>query len=516
MGIVILSFAPFIGKLVIGKYFIFNYITVLTMLFTKKKEKNTDRIDISVKFQLYCLGVSLWVPGFAIFSIEDLWGLQIAACVFITLLITLVIGYSSKAIVLTSINTYQEWILAHTVFFISIILCTMFSTVSIERSSKTFVVELIGLMFSITTTWWLCQNTKNFMSFMAGFKLGGLISSIYAIYQLIGLRINLPFAYIEMNNSSFSLVGLEYSEDILRSFGFTPEPSILASLLWVMVGIALCDLMNVGGIKLYLIFSCVLMGLLSTSSQSIPLLPLYITVIGFINYKYNRKMRSFMASDLMGGSIMISAMLVLLLTNESILFWLSRAGSFDSNNTSGEMRLNDIIVGMQMFNEYPIFGLGLGCSSDLMAKFSSKMNISTQSGGITSGFIRVVAEQGMIGLTSLVISSYCMFPFKLERLNLSYWLTLPKNKKGKLRSKRRKFSYQLTPLEPPDSSIEELPQRAIVPLPSLSIIGYQASFIISGILSFVLFVGYRNLYHLWIVLPMGIAMKSHIRLTEEQ
>jgi hypothetical protein len=486
------------------------------MLFTKKKEKNTDRIDISVKFQLYCLGVSLWVPGFAIFSIEDLWGLQIAACVFITLSITLVIGYSSKAIVLTSINTYQEWILAHTVFFVSIILCTLFSTVGIERSSKTFVVELIGLMFSITTTWWLCQSTKNFMSFMAGFKFGGLVSSIYAIYQLVGLRINLPFAYLEMNNSSFSLVGLEYSEDILRSFGFTPEPSILASLLWIMVGVALTDLLNVGGIKRYLIFSSVLMGLLSTSSQSIPLLPLYIILIVFIDRKSNPVTRSFLASDLIGGGIMIFAMLGLLLTNESILFWLSRAGSFNSNNTSGEMRLNDIVIGIQMFNEYPIFGLGLGCSSDLMAKFSSKMNIITESGGITSGFIRVVAEQGMIGLTNLSISSYCMFPFKLEGINLSYWLTLPKANNAKKRHKKRKFSYQLITAPPLDVAIKELPKRVEASFSYFCIIGYQSSFIISGILSFVLFVGYRNLYHLWIILPMGIAMKSHVRLTDDK
>jgi hypothetical protein len=486
------------------------------MLFTKKKEKNTDRIDISVKFQLYCLGVSLWVPGFAIFSIEDLWGLQIAACVFITLFITLLIGYSSKEIALTSINTYQEWILAHVVFFSSIILCTIFSTVGIDRSSKTFVVEWIGLMFSITTTWWLCQSTKNFMSFMAGFKLGGLVSAIYAIYQLIGLRINLPFAYIEMNNSSFSLVGLEYSEDILRSFGFTPEPSILASLLWIMVGVVLTDLLNVGGIKQYLIFSSVLMGLLSTSSQSISLLPLYIILIVFIDRKSNPVARSFLASDLIGGGIMISAMLALLLTNESILFWLSRAGSFDSNNTSGEMRLNDIMIGMQMFNEYPVFGLGLGCSSDLMAKFSSKMNIIAASGGITSGFIRVVAEQGMIGLTNLGISFYCMFPFKLEKLNLSYWLTLPKANQIKKRSKKKKFSYQLITSTPLDISIKELPKRVESSFSSFCIIGYQSSFIVSGILSFVLFVGYRNLYHLWIILPMGIAMKSHVRRTEAE
>jgi hypothetical protein len=488
------------------------------MLFTKKKEKNTDRIDISVKFQLYCLGVSLWVPGFAIFSIEDLWGLQIAACVFITLLITLIIGYSSKAIVLTSINTYQEWILAHGVFFVSIILCTMFSTVGIERSSKTFVVELIGLMFSITTTWWLCQSTKNFMSFMTGFKFGGLVSSLYAIYQLIGLRMSLPFSYIEMNNSSFSLVGLEFSEDILRSFGFTPEPSILASLLWIMIGVSLTDLLNIGGIKRYLIFSSVLMGLLSTSSQSIPMLPLYMALIFFINRKSNPISRSFLASDILGLGIMISAMLGLLLTNESILFWLSRAGSFDSKNTSGEMRLNDIIIGMQMFNEYPIFGLGLGCSSDLMAKFSSKMNIITESGGITSGFMRVIAEQGMIGLTNLGISSYCMFPFKFERINLPYWLIAPKvdRQKKKRKQKKRKFSYQLITTPPLELEIEELPKRVEASFSYFCIIGYQSSFIISGIISFALFVGYRNLYHLWLVLPIGIAMKSHIKLIEQK
>jgi hypothetical protein len=484
------------------------------MLFTKKKEKNTDRIDISVKFQLYCLGVSLWVPGFAIFSIEDLWGLQIAACIFITLLMTLVIGYSSKAVILTSINTYQEWLLAHGFFFISIILCTIFSTVGIERSSKTFIVELIGLMFSITTTWWLCQNTNNFMSFMAGFKFGGLVSSIYAIYQLIGLRMNLPFAYIEMNNSSFSLLGLESSTDILRSFGFTPEPSILASLLWIMVGAALTDLLNFGGIKRYLIFSSVLMGLLSTSSQSIPLLPLYIILIVFIDRKSNPITRSFLASDLIGGGIMISAMLCLLLTNESILFWLSRAGS--SNNASGEMRLNDVIIGMQMFNEYPIFGLGLGCSSDLMAKFSSKLNILSESGGITSGFIRVFAEQGLIGLTNLGISCYCMFPFKLEKINLSYRLVLPKLNQVKKDNKKRRFSYKLITALPLDVKIKESPKIVKSFFSSPCIIGYQSSFIISGILSLVLFVGYRNMYHLWLILPMGIAMKSQIRLAENK
>lgn len=421
----------------------------------------------TIEVQFYLLGISLWMPGIAVFSIDGLWGMQLAAILLILLFVNLSIASISNRISLNSINTYKEWITSHGLFFVSIAFSTIFSKVGVDKSAKTFAVEIIGMIFSMSTTWWLCKDRENFLSFINGFKLAGLISSVYSMYQLIGLRIGLPFSYIAMNNASFSIVDSDYTREILRSCGLTPEPSILASLLWIMIGITTADLLTIGNVKSYSIFSCVLLGLVSTSSQSIGLIPVYLLATIIINKKISVAPRKFNLRDIVGLFVIVIPLMYLLLSNESILFWLTRIASPDSENTSAVMRSNEILVGLTMFADSPISGLGLGAITDMMDGFASKANVSGYTSGITNGFIRVIAEQGLLGLISTFVSFLCIIPPKSKRIKLSYV--------------------------------------------SSSTLSYQISFIISGVISLGLFVGYRNLYHLWLILPIGLAMKSYLK-----
>jgi O-Antigen ligase len=426
--------------------------------------KNTSRNN-TIRLELYLLGMSLWMPGVALFSVGDLWGLQVAAVILTLLSMHWLLLFISNKIYLKSINTYNEWVVSHSMFFFSIILSTAFSRIGVEKSIKTLSVEMIGLVFSISTTWWLCQDKENFKHFINGFKLAGLLSAMYAVYQFVGLRIGLPFAYIEMYNASFSIINLDMTTEMIRAISLTPEPSILASLLWIMLGISISDILNIGGLRSYLIFSCIFLGIISTSSQSIGLIPLYLILILSINKKLSSQLRSFNVKDLAGTAIIIIPVMYLISTNENIIFWLNRIVDID-DNTSGQMRSNEIIVGLSMFAYSPLCGLGLGSIGDMMESFSIKENV-THYGGINNGLIRVLVEQGLLGILNIVFAFRCITPSRIGNLVFS-----------------RSF---------------------------LCVVMYQISFVLSGVIALSLFVGYRNLYHLWLILPVGIAMKSYLK-----
>lgn len=415
-----------------------------------------------ISWQMYLLGFSLWMPSVSLLTIGDSWGLQIAASISFVLFIQVLCIAIIRARNFPRINIYRKFLLSHTVFIISIVLCTLFSFVGIDRSIKTLAVEALGAIFSFTLSWWFCRDIMYLTFFINGFTVAGLLSSIYAIYQLIGLRFGLPFAYIPVSNASFSTLNMADSQAMLRAFALTPEPSILASLLWVVIGIYTSKVFIYGGIKHYLALALVSLGLLATSSQSLAIVLFYIIFIMIVTNYFSLSQRKLKLPDLLGLCVLGISTFFIIITNDSIILWLSRI-SDSENNISAIMRLNEVLVGLEMFMQSPLTGWGLGSVSELMEAFTTQVGISLSAAGISSGLLRILAEQGLVGLSSMFLSLVCITPLRLSR------------------PKSQEFSM---------------------------ILSYQVSFVISALVSLALFIGYRNLYHLWLVLPMGLSFNS--------
>lgn len=87
------------------------------------------------------------------------------------------------------------------------------------------------------------------------------------------------------------------------------------------------------------------------------------------------------------------------------------------------------------------------------------------SGGITSGLLRVLAEEGLTGAFALLVGAICIIPRHIVR---------------------------------------GLSRADAVLLAS------EFAFVLAMIIQAVVFAGYRNTYQIWLIFPMGLAMKSQI------
>ena len=410
------------------------------------------------------LGFSLWLPGLSIYNIGTSGGIQICIALSLILVIRAVIQASVGNLKIQHIGN-NLWTV-HGLFILCSFVCIVFSSVGVERSFQTLIAELIGLTFSLSLSLFICSSHINITALYKGFWHGGFLSSLYAIYQVVGLKNNLPFAYMEMNNPSFSILDAESAQYHSRSLGFTPEPSILASLLLILIGMRFIDVLVLGGLKNYLILSIVFLGFLSTSSQSISILPMYLISVYFIVKSLSMRRRPMVVIDNIGILIVIVMGLILYFNNPSIISTLSRLApnstDISESNASAAARFSDMTTAVALFLSNPLVGNGLGAYTDLADIKKAALNLDGQAGA-TSGILRLLAEQGLLGLLYVFTATKMMWPTRIIKC------------------------------PSPEKLVE---------------VSYNLSMILSLTLSIVFFVGYRNLYHLWLLIPIGLKIKS--------
>jgi hypothetical protein len=420
---------------------------------------------------LFLMGISLWVPGISLFNISGSWGFQIpiALC-----LVLLYLAFFKKTINtnisvphLQGVGTKNfKWLTIFILFLTSTVLCTLFSSVGIDNSLLTAVVEMIGLLFSVTLSWWLCRFSSYAIAFFKGFRTAGFIFALYAVYQLVALPTGLPFSYFPMNNASFSLLDSDSAIYHVRALGLTPEPSILASLLIIVIGMAIVDLFLWPGYKQYLHIIVLVLGFLATSSQSIITLPIYILVTLKFVRSCTSYSRNFQRTDFIGISFLMLSGMVIFFVNPSIGLSLGRLVSNDSGAIqSSTARFNDFLVGLNIFLQNPIFGSGLGGYTDLASQVKNSLNLEGEAGA-SSSFLRLLCEQGFVGLISNCIIFIMLCPIRLPRMDTKKDSAL--------------FNYHICTL-------------------------------ISILISMCFFVGYRNLYHLWLLIPLGLSLKARLK-----
>jgi hypothetical protein len=415
---------------------------------------------------LFSLGTSLWIPGIAILNINNSWGLQICICISLLLFILMLLSGLNRNSSKEKINIKKEMIFTHFTLFTGFLICTIFSFVGIQRSILTFAVEIFGLFFSFNLSWWICKNAENAFVFFKGFWIGGIVSSLYAIYQFLGLKVGLPFAYVEMNNMSFSLLDIDSASFHGRALGITPEPSILASLITMTIGISVANLLALGEFKSYTYFLITFLSLLATASQIIVIVPLYILTLLFAITRFSPQHRSLNKMDHLGVFLVIIMGLVAFVINPEIGNVFSRVSEIDMSSAktqSATSRFYDVIVASQMFLDSPLVGNGLGSVTDLSQLVRTNLNLEGDSGSASTLF-RVIAEQGIVGLTVIFINFKVIFSN-----NQKYIFTEKYN----------------------------------------SIVMYSLICAFSITISMIFFVGYRSVYHTWLIMPMLLCFKSY-------
>jgi hypothetical protein len=420
-------------------------------------------------FLLLGLGISLWMPGLAILNIAGAWGLQVSIIISVLLFILMVLDRSSLNTTEQKTNVATEIVVTHFILFIGLLICTVFSSLGIEKSILSFAAEIVGVFFSFTMSLWLCKDIKNALTFFHGFWIGGIISSVYAIYQLIGLRNGLPFSYININNSSFSLLDLDSTIYHNRALGITAEPSILASLITIVVGMSIVTLLIESSARGYFYTLISLLGLMATASQSIVGIPIYIVIICFFYAKINNRLRNIDKKDRLGIlSLIVCSIIASIVTPEigNIFSRISEINPSAQYTQSSTSRFYDVIVFGQMFLTKPLFGQGLGATTALAETFRATLSLDGESAA-SSSFFRLLAEQGIVGFTAMFII------FIVTKVNLN--------------------------------KIKTITDRRY-----LIVAAYSFAFIVSIEISLMFFVGYRSVYHTWLLIPMLLCLKSYL------
>jgi hypothetical protein len=406
------------------------------------------------------------MPAVALVNVKNRWGLQAAVVLSITLLLSfvLVVLASGFRIPMNG-HIARELLLVHGVFLLSSILSTLFTTISFRRSLDSLFTQSLIFVFSLSLSWWLTRHVAYVQTFLNGFKGGGFLSALYAIYQVIGIRRDLPLTYLPINNASFTLRTYEETTILGRAHVLTPEASTLASLLLPLLVLMLVEILIHGGMKRYILFSLVACGYLATSSQSIVLVPFCVLAVLLFVWLLRPPQRKITLPDLIGVTVLVVGAGVFLLTSERTLEWLSRIVVLDKN-VSAATRSNDALVGLAMFKQGPLVGLGLGASSELAEAFQRNLGIERATGGVSNAIFRILAEQGLWGVFSMLVAAYCVLPLRMvSRVS---------------------------------------PERAVL-------LASCASLVVCCAAAIITFVGYRNLYHVWLFVPMGLSLKALLR-----
>ena len=170
--------------------------------------------------------------------------------------------------------------------------------------------------------------------------------------------------------------------------------------------------------------------------------------------------------DNIGILIVIVMGLILYFNNPSIISTLSRLAlnstDISESNASAAGRFSDMTTAVALFLGNPLVGNGLGAYTDLADIKKAALNLDGQASA-ASGILRLLAEQGLLGLLYVFTATKMMLPARIIKC----------------------------------PSTEKLLE-----------VSYNLSMILSLTLSLVFFVGYRNLYHLWLLIPIGLKIKS--------
>lgn len=232
-------------------------------------------------------------------------------------------------------------------------------------------------------------------AFVQGYMLGALVSSLVAVAQA-AYSIATGNTITLANNGNFSIV-----QAYGRGAAFTPESSVLAALL---ISALLCWWLErqseIGLLarwqRSWLALAVLALGLLATKSSSLFYLPALVAVVSALQ---SPNIRIFV-KGMVGIAILTSA------AGGIFLHFYSTRLADDDALGSEAWRATKIRAGIAIFEDYPVFGAGIGRVSDPVF-FAPYMDIPPDlrwndepRKGVDSTVVRTLAESGAIGFVA--------------------------------------------------------------------------------------------------------------------
>jgi len=239
--------------------------------------------------------------------------------------------------------------------------------------------------------------------FMNGYLMGGVVSSIYGAYQLLAWRGGLPYATLFNNNQNFpSYADLADLPSLTRAFAFTPEPSVLASLLIPAFLVALYRVVAGGTQTKYDIFqfAAITVGLVVSSSLSVLLsLPIALLLIVAIIRVVRRRWLTLVIYATVLALIVVGTLSVPVF-QEAFAANFYRFGNL-TGDWSLQVRAGAMRAAVDIFIEHPLTGYGPTATADVfMQKLPPRIALFEPKSGVDSLTLSVLCEQGVVGLLS--------------------------------------------------------------------------------------------------------------------
>lgn len=344
-------------------------------------------------------GFLLWFPAISLFTVGNKVGIQPVFVIFVLVLTYSIFRRQKISIVVVLLALF--WTLALT-------LSTVFST-NVSQSVRGLLSYLSGLLVFVAAAtmirWYEAPER-----FILGYTIGGIISSVYTLYQYLAPRLNLPVDLsLLRNTTTFPL----YAPTIYtpwRPFGFTAEPSHLAELLIPLAMVLLCQFGLRNKIRYVLLLSLVTVSLFALGSLgTIISLPIAFVAVSFSVPQLARYRTRIFRSIII---LTIGLLLVLSIFsvsnstpgNEQALQSIMQRYSNISKDSSFISRSNSIQIALDIFIKYPFAGVGLFAGLDEFAKINRlPVEIYGKAMGIPNRLLGTLAEQGVIGTLAFLL-----------------------------------------------------------------------------------------------------------------
>ena len=292
-----------------------------------------------------------------------------------------------------------------TVIWLFCISASVIFSVDFFQSTRGLLVYCTGLF-----VFWISgvlSETSDYQNYLIhGFIFGGLVSSLYALYQFIaprfGIEVNL---WLLRNTQSFPLY-LPSTYSTWRPFGFTAEPSHLASLQIPLV-LILALRSAKGNILTRIQLLIVTSSLISLGSLALLfILPIASFAAAIISHEIRNVFKRIVIPILIIGTILGTLFGIFDQANspESLINrTLMRFEQVDADN-SFVARWTSIQVAWDIFRSHPLFGGGIFATVDEYQKRTElSVEIYGESLGVASQFFSTLADQGIIGLLPLFL-----------------------------------------------------------------------------------------------------------------
>jgi len=347
----------------------------------------------------FLLGGAAWFPSFALVVVRNN-GLQVAPVLAAILLLLVAVDLKNLR--------FSKNLLVVTIFWLMVLaVSTLFSPHRDQALRGSFL--LLSGFLVLHAAYFLGRHEGGRDSFFSGYTVGGVFSSLYAGYQLLAFSIGWPGGTLFNNNPSFpSYAQSSWLEGVGRAFAFTPEPSVLSSLLIPLILVHYAKyILEEKKIKNLFVLAVCFFGLISSSSLAIMVtLPLSFFCFIIINKKLKLNIMNYKKVIVFVCLLLVFAFLTSVYTNidwqvakrfQGGLAMLVEGETLEAGSVL--IRFFSGLAAIQLFFERPVFGWGLFATSpEFEDKLPSLFAVFEEKTGVDSWFLGFAMWQGLAGL----------------------------------------------------------------------------------------------------------------------